>query len=82
MRRRPRARRNAQRKRESGDGLPFRAIGAGNETRTRDLNLGKVALYQLSYSRGSPHCTPYADAFSRRAGRTPQAPPCACALRP
>ena len=25
--------------------------GAGNETRTRDLNLGKVALYQLSYSR-------------------------------
>ena len=27
-------------------------IGAGNETRTRDLNLGKVALYQLSYSRG------------------------------
>jgi hypothetical protein len=26
--------------------------GAGNEARTRDLNLGKVALYQLSYSRG------------------------------
>jgi hypothetical protein len=26
-------------------------VGAGNETRTRDLNLGKVALYQLSYSR-------------------------------
>ena len=26
--------------------------GAGNESRTRDLNLGKVALYQLSYSRG------------------------------
>ena len=25
---------------------------AGNEVRTRDLNLGKVALYQLSYSRG------------------------------
>ena len=25
--------------------------GAGNEVRTRDLNLGKVALYQLSYSR-------------------------------
>ena len=25
--------------------------GAGNEARTRDLNLGKVALYQLSYSR-------------------------------
>ena len=31
----------------------FRHIknGAGNESRTRDLNLGKVALYQLSYSR-------------------------------
>ena len=27
------------------------ASGAGNESRTRDLNLGKVALYQLSYSR-------------------------------
>ena len=24
---------------------------AGNETRTRDINLGKVTLYQLSYSR-------------------------------
>ncbi len=30
-------------------GLP--ESGAGNEARTRDLNLGKVALYQLSYSR-------------------------------
>ena len=26
-------------------------IGAGNQVRTGDLNLGKVALYQLSYSR-------------------------------
>ncbi len=26
---------------------------AGDEARTRDLNLGKVALYQLSYSRKS-----------------------------
>lgn len=25
--------------------------GAGNEVRTRDNHLGKVALYQLSYSR-------------------------------
>lgn len=25
--------------------------GAGNGTRTRDFDLGKVALYQLSYSR-------------------------------
>ncbi len=30
--------------------LPFRN-GAGKEARTLDLNLGKVALYQLSYSR-------------------------------
>ena len=29
----------------------FRNIGAGNEIRTRDPNLGKVVLYQLSYSR-------------------------------
>ena len=28
-------------------------IGAGNEVRTRGLDLGKVALYQLSYTRGS-----------------------------
>ncbi len=31
-----------------------RAFGAGDESRTRDLNLGKVALYQLSYSRMRP----------------------------
>ena len=30
---------------------PFREVGAGKEARTPDLNLGKVALYQLSYSR-------------------------------
>ena len=34
--------------------LPFFEFGAGDEARTRDLNLGKVALYQLSYSRISP----------------------------
>src|SRR5205814_10669714 len=28
-----------------------RDSGAGKESRTPDLNLGKVALYQLSYSR-------------------------------
>src|SRR5260370_6544137 len=27
--------------------------GAGDETRTRDIDLGKVALYQLSYSRSA-----------------------------
>jgi hypothetical protein len=26
-------------------------VGAGDGIRTRDINLGKVALYQLSYSR-------------------------------
>ncbi len=25
--------------------------GAGNETRTRDIDLGKVAFYQLNYAR-------------------------------
>ena len=30
--------------------MPFE-FGAGKEARTLDLNLGKVALYQLSYSR-------------------------------
>ena len=30
---------------------PHMYFGAGNETRTRDPNLGKVMLYQLSYSR-------------------------------
>jgi hypothetical protein len=29
----------------------FCALRARNETRTRDPNLGKVVLYQLSYSR-------------------------------
>ena len=31
--------------------------GAGEESRTLDLNLGKVALYQLSYSRMEPCCS-------------------------
>ena len=30
---------------------PLSTFGAGNEIRTRDPNLGKVVLYQLSYSR-------------------------------
>ena|GEM_PF-4883898 len=34
-------------------------IGAGNETRTRDLDLGKVALYQLSYARIVVNLTAY-----------------------
>ena len=43
--------------------LPLRSVtndcyvkpGAGEESRTLDLNLGKVALYQLSYSRMEPY---------------------------
>ena len=32
-------------------------FGAGKETRTPDPNLGKVVLYQLSYSRlSAAHC--------------------------
>ena len=37
-------------------------IGAGEESRTLDLNLGKVALYQLSYSRMT---APYHSAIFR-----------------
>ena len=33
---------------------PDRPPRAGNGTRTRDPNLGKVVLYQLSYSRKKP----------------------------
>ena len=31
--------------------MPFIYLRAGDRVRTGDLNLGKVALYQLSYSR-------------------------------
>ena len=45
-----------QRKREAAASLDsdVDTCGAGDEARTRDLNLGKVALYQLSYSRKHP----------------------------
>jgi hypothetical protein len=33
--------------------------GAGDETRTRDIQLGRLALYQLSYSR-VPYMVPAA----------------------
>ncbi len=52
--------RRNEKPREASRGLAMKT-GAGNETRTRDLNLGKVALYQLSYSRPDPdegrYCT-------------------------
>ncbi len=38
-------------KNEAGKIRPRSNIGAGKESRTLDLNLGMVALYQLSYSR-------------------------------
>jgi hypothetical protein len=34
---------------------PSLIVGAGEESRTLDLNLGKVALYQLSYSRNEEY---------------------------
>lgn len=40
-----------RRKKAQTEVWAFLNSGAGNEARTRDLNLGKVALYQLSYSR-------------------------------
>jgi hypothetical protein len=38
-------------KKAARGGLGSGSIGAGNRTRTGDINLGKVALYQLSYAR-------------------------------
>ncbi len=32
---------------------PRTEVGAGDEVRTRDIDLGRVALYQLSYSRAT-----------------------------
>jgi hypothetical protein len=32
-------------------GLPRRGLGAGDGVRTRDTELGKLVLYQLSYAR-------------------------------
>ena len=40
-----------------GEALRFSAIGrerAGNGTRTHDIQLGKLTLYQLSYTRRAP----------------------------
>ena len=33
------------------DTAPSRSNGAGDEARTRDIQLGRLTLYQLSYSR-------------------------------
>jgi hypothetical protein len=41
----------------AGAGSHSDPIGAGDETRTRDIQLGRLALYQLSYSRKGTHGT-------------------------
>ena len=33
------------------DAAAKQTVGAGDETRTRDIQLGRLTLYQLSYSR-------------------------------
>ena len=38
-------------KKAAGAAFKRDSIGAGNRTRTGDIDLGKVALYQLSYAR-------------------------------
>jgi hypothetical protein len=44
-----------RRTKQNGERIfPRECDGAGKEARTPDLNLGKVALYQLSYSRTQP----------------------------
>ncbi len=59
---RPSPKHNARRSGSSGRRAIVR-FRAGNGTRTRDPNLGKVVLYQLSYSRvtGSIGESGYAD---------------------
>src|SRR5437660_12246102 len=42
---------------QSDDNPTIRPSRAGNGTRTRDPNLGKVVLYQLSYSRARQNLT-------------------------
>ena len=49
--------------------LVMRIHGAGDGIRTRDIDLGKVALYQLSYSRSTwrkHHCHPLRETLSNK----------------
>ena len=48
-------------------------LGAENGARTRDLNLGKVALYQLSYFREKLGMisVPFKDFLERKTGLGP-----------
>jgi hypothetical protein len=45
----------------------FQEFGAGDGIRTRDINLGKVALYQLSYSREANYWPPRGERHHCRA---------------
>ena len=70
---RDRGKERQQKPRRSGVGgvyiLARADFGAGNETRTRDPDLGKVVLYQLSYSRVLLNFAFVIFAFLRRYGR-------------
>jgi hypothetical protein len=46
-------------------------FGAGKRSRTVDLNLGKVALYQLSYSRKNPASAESKKTLERENGLEP-----------
>ena len=60
----------------------WREFGAGDESRTRDLNLGKVALYQLSYSRMERDSTLFSETVwsGRRVSNSRPQPWQGCAL--
>ena len=47
--------------------IGFLKIRAGNETRTRDLLLGKEVFYQLNYARGIMLFTQRAESIHRAA---------------
>ena len=49
------------------------SVRAGNGTRTRDPNLGKVVLYQLSYSRAARNIPVGSADFQADQGRSPRA---------
>ena len=49
--------------------LRLKGNGAGDGIRTRDINLGKVALYQLSYSRKVKAVRLVTHSFSQMGGR-------------
>ena len=58
--------------------FPAPSLRAGNRARTGDLNLGKVALYQLSYARAPIFLRPLK--LLSLHGQPPSAPPACGAL--